>query len=53
MTIEHRKLDNAIRELVHANMVDQIRLARAKKRKLRLRDEIAVIEGQLLPDLIA
>ncbi len=32
---------------------DQLRLARLKKRKLRLRDEISVLESRLIPDIIA
>ena len=32
---------------------DQLQMARLKKRKLRLRDEIAMIEDQLIPDIIA
>ena len=33
--------------------IDQLQMARLKKRKLRLRDEIAMLEGQLIPDIIA
>lgn len=50
---EHRDLDAAIDALGTAGAPDQLRLARLKKRKLRLRDEIAVLEDQLLPDIIA
>ena len=32
---------------------DQLQLARLKKRKLRLKDEIALLEDQLIPDIIA
>jgi hypothetical protein len=32
---------------------DQLQLARLKKRKLRLKDEIAVLEDALIPDIIA
>lgn len=50
---EHRDLDAAIDALGTTGASDQLRLARLKKRKLRLRDEIAVLEDQLLPDIIA
>lgn len=50
---EHRDLDAAIDALGTAGAPDQLRLARLKKRKLRLRDEIAALEDQLLPDIIA
>jgi hypothetical protein len=32
---------------------DQLQIARLKKRKLRLKDQIAVIEDFLIPDIIA
>jgi hypothetical protein len=50
---EHRDLDAAIAALADAGATDQLRLARLKKRKLRLRDEVAMLEDQLLPDIIA
>ncbi|HWW58447.1 MAG TPA: DUF465 domain-containing protein [Sphingopyxis sp.] len=53
LRIEHRDLDAAIIALGVASVPDQLQLARLKKRKLRLRDEIAWCEDQLLPDIIA
>jgi hypothetical protein len=50
---EHRDLDDAIEALRAAPRPDQLQIARLKKRKLRLRDEIAAIEDQLIPDIIA
>ena len=50
---EHRDLDAAIAALGGAPLSDQLRVARLKKRKLSLRDEIAMLEGQLIPDIIA
>lgn len=50
---EHRDLDAAISALVAAPPADQLRLARLKKRKLRLKDEIAQLEDGLIPDIIA
>ncbi|MFT9098902.1 MAG: YdcH family protein, partial [Zymomonas mobilis subsp. pomaceae] len=46
---EHRDLDIAIEALALNAPAEQLRLARMKKRKLRLRDEIALIEDQLVP----
>ncbi len=46
-------MDEAIAALFVAGIPDQLRLARLKKRKLRLRDEIALIESQLIPDILA
>ena len=50
---EHRDLDEAIIALEASTERDQLRLTRLKKRKLSLKDEIARIEDQLLPDIIA
>ena len=50
---EHRDLDDAIVALETTEERDQLRLTRLKKRKLGLKDEIARIEDQLLPDIIA
>ncbi|MEP0191753.1 MAG: DUF465 domain-containing protein [Erythrobacter sp.] len=50
---EHRDLDAAIAALHEAGPTDQLQIARLKKRKLRLRDQISVIEDSLLPDIIA
>lgn len=53
MRTEHRDLDAAIDALSAAGSTDQLQIARLKKRKLRLRDQIAIVEDQLLPDIIA
>ena len=53
LRIEHRDLDAAIAALGVTVVSDQLQLARLKKKKLRLRDEIAWCEDQLIPDIIA
>jgi hypothetical protein len=53
LKLEHGDLDAAIEALRIAPSLDQLRLARLKKQKLRLRDEIAQIEDRLIPDIIA
>ncbi len=50
---DHRDLDAAIEALRLMPNVDMIQLQRFKKKKLRLRDEIAVLEDMLIPDIIA
>lgn len=50
---EHRDLDEAIARLVEDRSVDQLRLTRLKKRKLKLKDWIAYLESKLIPDLDA
>lgn len=53
LRIEHRDLDIAISALTDAGGSDQLQLARLKKRKLKLRDQISVCEDFLTPDIIA
>jgi hypothetical protein len=53
LRIEHRDLDAAIDALTAAGSADQMQLARLKKRKLKLKDQIALIEDHLIPDIIA
>lgn len=50
---EHRDLDAAIDALRLLGTGDQLQIARLKKRKLVLKDEIALLEDQLIPDIIA
>lgn len=53
LKIEHRDLDAAIDSLLTQGSTDQLQIARLKKRKLRLRDEIALLSDELVPDIIA
>ena len=50
---EHRRLDELIEELRANPEADQLEIARLKKRKLRLRDEIAIVADRCVPDIIA
>lgn len=51
--IEHRDLDAAIDALLASGSGDQMQIARLKKRKLKLKDQISLIEDYLIPDIIA
>jgi hypothetical protein len=53
LKVEHRDLDAAIDALTEAGSGDQLQIARMKKRKLKLKDQIALIEDYLIPDIIA
>lgn len=53
LRIEHRDLDAAIDALTAAGSTDQLQIARLKKRKLRLKDQISLVEDYLIPDIIA
>ena len=50
---EHRALDEQIAALIAVGVADQIELARLKKRKLRLKDEIERLRDRSVPDIIA
>lgn len=49
---EHRDLDTVIARL-EGSISDQLQTQRLKKRKLKLKDEIAWLESRLVPDIIA
>jgi hypothetical protein len=51
--IEHRDLDDVIFRLSQSPAQDQLQLQRLKKRKLYLKDQIAMLERQLTPDIPA
>ncbi|MBP9590564.1 MAG: DUF465 domain-containing protein [Steroidobacteraceae bacterium] len=53
LRIEHRDLDDVIHRLQLDLYVDQVQMRRLKKRKLLLKDQIARLESQLIPDLNA
>ncbi len=53
LRIEHRDLDDVINRLQMDLYVNEVQLRRLKKRKLMLKDQIARLESQLIPDLNA
>ena len=53
LRVAHRDLDDVIVRLVSDKEVDQLQLRRLKKRKLLLKDSIARLESELIPDLNA
>ena len=50
---EHRRLDEEIELLRSSGNCDQLELARMKKKKLALKDEIQVLNDRIVPDIIA
>jgi hypothetical protein len=50
---EHADLDASIDALSQAAVPDQLMIARLKRKKLALKDEIVKIEDVILPDIIA
>jgi hypothetical protein len=53
LRVDHRDLDYLIDSLSHDPLVDQLRMRRLKKRRLILKDMIAQLESELIPDLDA
>lgn len=50
---EHRDLDVAIRAIEESLRPDMLAVKRLKRKKLSLKDQIARIEDELTPDIIA
>ncbi|MEM7268122.1 MAG: YdcH family protein [Pseudomonadota bacterium] len=50
---QHRELDDQISAIGRAEAADSFSLRRLKKQKLALKDQIARIEDQITPDIIA
>ena len=50
---EHRRLDALISEMIRSGVGDQMELARLKRRKLRLKDQIQLLLDDCIPDIIA
>ena len=53
LQLQHRDLDDVVVRLSEDPMVDQLQLTRLKKRKLQIKDQIARLKSQLIPDLDA
>ena len=50
---EHRDLDLVLQRLAPDRDADEMAVRRMKKRKLRIKDMVAYLENQLIPDLDA
>lgn len=53
LKVEHRDLDEVIQYLIDTRHPDHMKIQRLKKRKLKLKDNIARLESRLIPDLDA
>jgi hypothetical protein len=53
LKVEHRDLDEVIERLSHDQDLDDLQLRRLKRRKLLLKDQIALLESRLVPDIPA
>lgn len=50
---DHQDLDAAIQALAITPVPDMLLIARLKRKKLQIRDQIAQLEDRLTPDIIA
>ena len=50
---EHRDLDVVIDQLTVDGSYNQVQVQRLKKRKLSIKDQILILENNILPDIIA
>ena len=53
LSLEHKDLNDAINLMKEKPFVDELQIRRIKKRKLKLKDEIQLLESKLIPDIEA
>lgn len=53
LTLEHKDLGDAINLMREKPFVDELQMQRMKRRKLKLKDEITLLESKLIPDIEA
>lgn len=53
LRLEHRRIDQEINALIETGVADMLKIRRMKKIKLSIKDQIAYLENQLTPDIIA
>ena len=53
LRLEHKDLDDALNLMKEKPFIDELQISRIKKRKLKLKDEIKLLESKLIPDIKA
>ncbi|MDH5599902.1 MAG: DUF465 domain-containing protein [Gammaproteobacteria bacterium] len=53
LTLEHKDLDDAITLMQERPFIDELQMRRMKTRKLKLKEEILLLESKLIPDIEA
>ena len=53
LLLEHKDLDDALYLLKEKPFIDELQLRRLKAKKLKLKDEIKLLESKLIPDIEA
>ena len=53
LLLEHKDLDDALILMNERPFIDELQLRRLKTKKLKLKDEIKLLESKLIPDIEA
>ena len=53
LSLEHKDLDDALHLMKEKPFIDELQVRRFKIRKLKLKDEIKLLESKLIPDIEA
>ena len=53
LSIEHKDLDDSINLMLEKPYIDELQIQRIKKRKLKIKDELNILESKLIPDIEA
>ena len=53
LLLEHKDLDDALNLMNEKPFIDELQLKRLKIKKLKLKDEIKLLESKLIPDIKA
>ena len=53
LSLEHKDLDDALHLMKEKPFIDELQMRRFKIRKLKLKDEIQLLESRLIPDIEA
>lgn len=50
LNLEHKDADDSLNLMLEKPFIDELQIQRLKKRKLKLKDEIKLLESKLIPD---
>ena len=53
LSLEHKDLDDALILMEERPFIDELQIKRIKKRKLKIKDEMLLLESKLIPDIEA
>lgn len=51
LSLEHKDLSDALHLMKEKPSIDELQIRRLKKRKLKIKDEIVLLESLLIPDI--